>query len=355
MKFILLTNFSLLVFLHCFCQDDKVDSLKIKTTVITLDLPDTILPVIKKLSSLIVIDSRFDSTSFGFYKGLLDKNYSITAGANSANEIGSFIRHYLQLSTVDSSSAPGIVIVLKKLWLTNEFAEDGEKKSEKNDDVWLSGVIAKFEFYLSNGDTYIPFYRFDTSYASAKKISLFAKDYIRDVLILSLQKLITADFKNIISARKKMSLNEIIAYSKQQLNVPIITAKSYQRGVYKTFEEFKMNTPSIVNYEIKNDKLTDILFVRDDKGEYPVRNVWGFCDGSRLYINSANNYFQLIKRQNTFITSGVKSLSRNRHVKAGNVIFLGVLAGGVGKANKNISYGLNLRPYELDMDSGELY
>jgi hypothetical protein len=48
-------------------------------------------------------------------------------------------------------------------------------------------------------------------------------------------------------------------------------------------------------------------------------------------------------------------LKRRRDLKAGNVFLFGPVAGTVGRGNKKVSYNLSIKPYELDMDTGELY
>ncbi len=245
-------------------------------------------------------------------------------------------------------------MVIKKLWATPDLQEEGNYEPQRNKAAG-GGVIAKFEFYCSNGEGYAPLYRFDTAYGGLKSIKREAPEYITRVLTLSVQKLLNADFTRLSPATKNMSFSEIILYSNQQNATPIAAANTYQKGVYKTFDEFKMNAPSILNYEIEEAKLTKTIFLNDGKGAYPVRNLWGYCDGSRLYINSADNYFELVKNGNTFISNAARSLSRKRSIKAGNVIMLGVLAGGVGPNNKKTTYNLTLKLYELDMETGELY
>ncbi len=182
-----------------------------------------------------------------------------------------------------------------------------------------------------------------------------AAEYISNVLALSVQKLLTSGLTTFPLPVKIMSLDEIMRYSSQQVHIPIFTATVYKKGVYKTFGDFKMNNPSIFNYEIEEDKLTKTIFLNDGQGAYPVRDLWGYCDGTHIYINSADNYFELIKKGNTFISNAARSLSRQRHVKAGNVLMLGVVGGGIGRGNKKTTYILIRKLYELDMDTGELY
>lgn len=354
MKIIL---FKGLFLFSCFCgfaQTNKNNSIlsEIKPAELKLEQPAVSIEGNKQISGLIVIDARYDSSSYGFYQNYPDKYYSLVAEKNAADDINDFLKNYLRIMP-NNSSGRKIIMVIKKLWATPDLQEDDDEPQRNQ--ATGGGVIAKFEFYCSNGEGYAPLYRFDTACGGLKSMKREPPEYITRVLTLSVQKLLTTDFTRLSPATKNMSFDEIILYSNQQSISPIVTASTYQKGVYKTFDEFKMNAPSILNYEIEEAKLTKTIFLNDGKGAYPVRDLWGYCDGSHLYINSADNYFELIKNGNTFISNAARSITRKRHIKAGNVIMLGVLAGGVGPNNKKTTYNLTRKFYELDMETGELY
>jgi hypothetical protein len=60
-----------------------------------------------------------------------------------------------------------------------------------------------------------------------------------------------------------------------------------KRGIYKTFEEFKINSPSIpLDFEIVSAD-TGVLFRLKIEKEITdaFGVVWGFCDGKNAYIN----------------------------------------------------------------------
>ena len=64
----------------------------------------------------------------------------------------------------------------------------------------------------------------------------------------------------------------------------ILDAPAYRDGVYKTFEEFKYNRPSIIDYYSIGKKA---IWITDNAGK--VRKLkkdetWGYCDGSRIFV-----------------------------------------------------------------------
>lgn len=354
MKYTLLTLICLFTFTGGFGQPSKQGYLPdIKYDTIKFKSPDDITSTKTEISNIIVIDARFDSSSLGFYQTKGGKNYSIIPGYSLTRQVSNFLEKYL----ITTNNGKNIVLVLKKLWLTNECIEEPieDVKKKTPTGTWLNGIITKFEFYCSYQDGYTPLYRFDSIFSGVSNIKDYSWEYLRDALTASVQKLKMADLNNLSSARKKMSLAEIITYSKQQFNIPISNTAIYKKGVYKTFDEFKMNSPSYSDYEIKKDKLTETIFLKGEKGEYPVRAVWGFCDGNNLYIKSSDNYFELVKKQNTFICFGAKTLTRKRRIQAANVIMLGAYAGAMAPGSKKVSYQVDRKLYQLDMETGEIY
>jgi len=59
-----------------------------------------------------------------------------------------------------------------------------------------------------------------------------------------------------------------------------------KKGIYKTFDEFKENAPSIpLEYEIiKVNDLAYQLKIDQEKTNF-FGGIWGFCDGNKVYIN----------------------------------------------------------------------
>jgi len=73
-----------------------------------------------------------------------------------------------------------------------------------------------------------------------------------------------------------------------------------KRGIYKTFDEFKTNTPSLdLSYEIKgyvnalespyHDSIYNLKIEKNKTKEIGL--VWGFCDGKNVYVNMSRDYF----------------------------------------------------------------
>ena len=305
------------------------------------------------IKKLIVIDARADTSTLGFRP--FDAKYYSLSTVNLTGEITTFLNEYLQIEESAPADGKSIVAVIRKLWLSDRLQIDSDTKGSNNfNQKEQGGVIATIEFYHNNGKSFTPLYRFDTVYRGMKNFKLEAQEFLDNLLIMSVQPLIAIG-NNFSSSDKVMTLDEIGVYSRRQFDLPIIKADIYKKGVYNTFDEFKLNNPSIVFYDIVSNKLTKTVFSKDENGEYPVRDVWGYSDGTRVYIKSGDNYFELIKKQNTFISFAARSLVATRTIKLGNVLMLGFVFGAIGSQNKKVYYDLIFGLYELDIDTGELY
>ena len=80
----------------------------------------------------------------------------------------------------------------------------------------------------------------------------------------------------------------ITVHSYAQL--PPILTSSKKRGIYKTFEEFKNNNPSLIfDFQLLNDTATFVDILRyklkfDKSIKFHKDSVWGVCDGNQCYI-----------------------------------------------------------------------
>ncbi len=76
----------------------------------------------------------------------------------------------------------------------------------------------------------------------------------------------------------------------------IINTTAYNKGIYKTFEEFKYNKPSIVDnytFDGKHLWLTDQGAQKLKK--IKKKEIWGFSDGARVYI-SWHKYDEILEK-----------------------------------------------------------
>ncbi len=160
----------------------------------------------------------------------------------------------------------------------------------------------------------------------------------------------TTDIK---TGKTNFTYDDISDYIKESNTLAIVNDSILKRGVYMSLAEFKNNQPSISEFEIKEGSIADALYVKDKNGQsFLLRNCWGYCDSRNCFIKSSDNFFMLIKSNNAFDTYGFKSFYRSVHTKMEHMLIWGMIGGGAGKT---VNYGEHRHPYQLDLDTGELF
>ena len=95
----------------------------------------------------------------------------------------------------------------------------------------------------------------------------------------------------------------------------ILHAPAYQKGVYKSFDEFKYNRPSIVDHYSIGKRT---IWITDEAGnnrKLRKDEVWGYCDGSRVFVRwrkfnevvekGRYCYFKETGTRMTYVVSGI--------------------------------------------------
>ncbi len=304
------------------------------------------------ISWLTILDSRDDTTNIGYTP------YNESVGIyefkpSLQTELTTWFSNYLRINEQNKTETT-LLVNIKKLRLSNEISpiifENGHAGQPKNG--WEKGIITKIEYFLQKDSFFIPLYRFDSIISLKGNLYRNADDLISMALKLSLDKLSTFNLDAVLSSNKKISINDIIRVNNQKYNFPIYTCSEYKKGVYKNFDEFKMNTPSLVDFDFMKGELGDILNIKEDNKIYVARDVWGFCDGKNLYINSSDKYSKLVRTGYSFYFIGMKALRKRAFIDPLKMTGLGF----VNNTNERITkYDLNKQYYQVDMETGEVY
>lgn len=327
-----------------------------------------------KFYSVSVVDARDDTSAVGYYylskreaqkhtikpgpgaKGgntdKWSKVYKCTPALQDA--LSAWINQYLQCGK-NNTVKNKLLIVVKKFWLSDEAEKIGQAMNG-----WDPGLLCKLEFYLERDSVYYPLYRTDSVFTYKERLNDFAGMkfvdnsgvFITSALKNSLSNLLSINPEEIIAKRRKLSFSDIYnEYSKKQ-EVPVLSAAVFNKGVYKDFEEFKTNSPSLVEFEFRESKFGDIMYIKENGSEYPARNVWGYSDGSNMFINSGDKYSKLERKENTFYFFGIKGIvQKTKH----DFMRSSGLNYATNTGPKKTAYKLDLKYYQLDMESGEAY
>ena len=113
-----------------------------------------------------------------------------------------------------------------------------------------------------------------------------------------------------------------------------------KKGIYKTFEEFRYNSPPIpLDYEIVyiNENIANLKIDKEKTKFYGA--VWGFCDGKNVYINR------------DFNMSGKRVL--NPDSQFNKILFIGRYCYFLTYPDANVLVYRQYLPYAIDFNSGD--
>ncbi len=157
-----------------------------------------------------------------------------------------------------------------------------------------------------------------------------------------------------VKATRLISFKQIDDYNRKEFDLPILKASSLKKGVYLTLEEFQKNQPTYQSFTMQDGRLGDMISIVDAEGkEYPVRDVWGYCDGKFSYIKMADNYYTLYPAHNAFNLMGAKEVTSKKRLKVEAFLAFGLLAPRT-KDNMKTVFKLVLKPLQLDVANGEV-
>jgi hypothetical protein len=265
------------------------------------------------LEKIEVIDARSDSSCIGFKtRSSEKKNDQIKFTLGLKNEFEKFFNLVGRFNL--DAKAYSVTLVVRDFWL-NQFEVDADEKDKTLDnrigsyEASKTTLRATFDIFLRKNNEYFVGYRFDTIATAFLDMKEFTDEYLPSVVQSSLAKLESIDPDTHIANKRKFTRDQLEEYYLRRWEKPILKGAEFQRGVYKNFSEFLNNRPTITQFVVKKDKLTDIIYITDDGGQSrAVRDVWGYCDGKNFFIKSGENYFMLVRVQNGFYFLGSKEL-----------------------------------------------
>ncbi len=228
----------------------------------------------------------------------------------------------------------------------------------------ISKLYVKVDVFVENNQQFFSAFRFDTVLTNFDRNRKRNLNIINEFNSTFIAKIDRFNFGNTVN-KKSYTFNDIQESLKDKLDLPILKNVALKKGVYANFNEFVQNKPSVSNYEIKKDKLSDQLFVIDKDGNSQLtRKAFGYCDGQNIWIYLADNFFILHRKNNYFEFYGFAGLSRieNDLFNAYNVTRIarmGLLSYGglttLASSGNAKMLEPHYRPYELDLEKGRIF
>jgi hypothetical protein len=260
-----------------------------------------------------VIDARPDTARIGIHmerkqwsNGIRNKQLVLTGPV--AQEIAG----YLNLQFAKATAGFNALIVIRSCWISDVLFSlnqlEGDPDAQKKE--WKLRI--KAEIYAEKEGIYIPLLRFDSLVISRKKSRyadprpyITAGNALGDLLQDMIVSVSAIDITQKWEHGRRLHKEDIITYNRSRLNLLINKDSPLVQGVYRNYEEFKNNAPSIKDYEVKTVNKASILYIKNGDGSsYFTHEMWGLCDGRMVYLMLDGELYQTWKEQNAWYVSG---------------------------------------------------
>lgn len=311
-------------------------------------------------STFKVIDARFDTSKIGYTESSsiasTNRKYyeilKIKSGA--AYSLQTYLNeHY---AGQNSEKKYGLLIVLKKFWVTSTPPHNNHKYISIHNYRFNSRFLVNMELYIYKEDRYLPFRRIDTTIESMLSVKqLFkaddddektgSKQTIYNLINSLVEQFDYTKPMDVFSNRKTLALEEIIASIDKRLSTPVLRDASIRKGVFVTFEEFKKNKPSIEKFKEKKPARGMRFIV--DSTDSEITKYWGYhADFMKVGRYSSETVFRTGNTFDFFEKISVASVNTYSAPATSATPQIPL------SAKNQYFYWI---PYQVDMETGEFY
>jgi hypothetical protein len=259
-----------------------------------------------------VIDQRADTARIGIHTFVPtfghSRNRQLLLPASAATEVAGFLNKYFARPDAHWSA----LIVLRNLWLSDANYLKEEKVKDKDVLFQKTHIRLKAEIYACNDGVYIPILRFDTvqTYGNLNQYNNWSSYYSlwENDLTAILGEM--ADSASALTAARvengrRLQRDEIRQFNQSRFEPPITETAALTRGVYANFQDFRDNSPSIQNFEVRQDKKDLVLYIKDENGASQYsHDSWGYCDGRSIFIMRDGKLYPLVREGKAFYFYG---------------------------------------------------
>jgi len=277
----------LLFFQHAlFSQQTKTELLdtvsKIKVTSFQYDLgntekcPDAVKLPFNKINfkdvrfdtSFITLNWQSNTTAPEF--GMYNKKFTLHGGL--AQSLTSYVSYYYAADFSTKADAE-LVCYIK------QFVIHANDSLLSNPFQKFTAANIEIEVFYKKGDMLFPAFRIDTAYEyEPEKIKKEFSLVVKELAAPLFQKISKMDTGK-ITKRNAYTQDQVTDRYQNRFNIPILNTNTYNKGIYKSFAEFKNNAPSITEFTLKKDLLYD-----SNNNIINPLDIFGFSDGKTCWI-----------------------------------------------------------------------
>lgn len=257
--------------------------------------------------SIKVFDVRYDTSLIGTYAqftnlfvpSITNSKLTLEGGVKRSfeNRLNDRFKNYF-----DGDDSELICFITQFRILSRDSLNEAEGLGQN-----VGQLKVKIEAFLKTQDDYTAAFKVDTIFTEYLKV-LSKREVtteIRENLIVPTVEhlfdvVIKTEWEKVLK-RKLFSQGLVFDnYFNKRFGIPILVRPPV-KGIYRTFKEFKNNTPSIQDFSVKKEKFKTVSLI-DRNGDYiNTTKTFGFSDGSRCWIQNGNFSYPLLRSGNSFL------------------------------------------------------
>lgn len=305
------------------------------------------------------IDARADKSKLGFIRAGDGNDFLNMVFPKEANE---YINSRVSGASKASVSDPKkLLIVIRHFWLCQVMVKaEAVKRMLLDSKGYLSYCYFSGDFYLENNGQVQYLGKIDTVHHFHRWMGNVANDLVNNTLeaAMDVGDSLAAHAKPTASFSSQQWKDSLL----DQFNYQILKAGSPRRGIYMKYEDFLNDQPLDDEFELKEYKRKEYLQAK--KTDTSLTNkAWGYSDGKNVFKHLNEDYYMMIRVQNTFEVAGPRIITRlytdnEEFFSVGVAIFFRGVFGGISTI---VSMWLDdtimkeLVPYQLNIRNGTFY
>ncbi len=276
---------------------------KIRTT--TLDLTNveadskTSIP----FCAVQVMDVRFDRSNVGSINQVTKAKASRVKYVQTTASFPDSLHRYLpqlvqKLVAFEKSSNDTLVLLVKQFRISDRIFNSINLQFEPELLLRLS-----LSAFCRRGDQFTKLFSVDELISKRLPSERIPKEevmseYRKETLLAMLQKVLKN--KNWQNNGTAFNLPVVQQGIQKRFRLPLFTDSTLHLGVYRNFQEFKQNAPSLINVRLGMKK-EEVVSITDSAGKpLDFKNYWGVCSGKKQYIFFRNELCKLIPSDKSF-------------------------------------------------------
>lgn len=303
-------------------------------------------------ASIKIMDNRFDTSKIGFlpYIGLVSGKKDIFKKIRFKGGVVKPLENYYNDYYKNSFTSNGfdLLIVMKRFWISGKNTKRSQRIELTNSLDVATNLYCKWEYYLGKEGKYLPLKRIDTiiqvSQATAQFVGEEFDERKMPLFKYALKAMIELNYfeKNVeaFDNQPKKTMEDIVNYNAKRFDLAVLKNINLKKGIYQTFQEFKNNSPSIIDFKeekIRYQVFKSERYLTDMLGNL-IKDYWGYSDGIEFRYGKYGND-KIFRIGNTF-----QFFVQINNTDANN-------STPVATKDKTKVWF----PYQIDMETGEIY